>query len=92
MDNQNVNKKVKWSDMLKIWRYVKSKWVFKIKCDGTFCARIKACEYSQIPRVDSKDNYPPAVNNISLHLLLFAMLFLGLTTNIADVKLLFLLW
>ena len=51
-------------------RCVKSKWVFKIKRDGTFRARIVACGYSQIPGVDFSDNYAPVVNDITFRMLL----------------------
>ena len=67
-------------------RRIESKWVFKIKRDGKFCARIAACGYSQIARVDFKDNYPPVVNNISFRLLILTMLFFDLKGKIANVE------
>ena len=90
MDTRKVYRRFKRSDMPKNRRCVKSKWVFKIKRDGTFRARIVACGYSQIAGVDFKDNYSPVVNDISFRILLLAMLFFGLTGKIADVETAFL--
>ena len=46
MEKRKIWKKVKRSDMPSDCRCVKSKWVFKIKRDVTFCARLVACGYS----------------------------------------------
>ena len=65
MKTREVWKKIKRNQIPPNWRCVKSKWVFKIKRDGTFRARIVACGYSQIPGVNFSDNYAPVVNDIT---------------------------
>ena len=44
---------------------VKSKSVFKVKQNGVFRARLVACGYSQVPRVDFHDSFTPVVNDLS---------------------------
>ena len=43
-------------------RLIGNKWVFKIKRDGTYRARLVALGYSQIPGVDYTDNFAPAAH------------------------------
>jgi hypothetical protein len=50
-------------------RCVKSKWVFKIKRNGVFCAGLVACGYSQIPGVDFSERFSPVANDITIRLL-----------------------
>ena len=52
MEKLNVGKKIKRQDMPEGQRCVKHKWVFEIKRNGVFHARLVACGYSQIPGVD----------------------------------------
>ena len=56
------------------WRCVKCKWVFKIKRNGVFRARLVACGYSQIPGVDYSNSYSPIVHDITFRALLLAMI------------------
>ena len=51
-DNHNIWVKTKKSQIPKNRRCVKCKWVFKIKRNGKFRARLVACGYIQIPGVD----------------------------------------
>jgi len=71
-------------------RCIKSKWVFSIKRDGTYRARIVACGYSQIPGVDFTDNYAPVVNDVTWRIMVIAMLIWGLDAIIIDVETAFL--
>ena len=71
-------------------RLVKCKWVFKIKRNGTFRARLVACGYSQIPGVDFSQSYSPVINDITFRMLLLAMIYFGLSGKIADVETAFL--
>jgi hypothetical protein len=73
-----------------IWRgrrCVKHKWVFDIKRDGTFKARLLACGYSQIPGVDFTDVYSPVVQDVTFRIMLIlAELKWKLKTMIVDVE------
>ena len=71
-------------------RCVKCKWVFKVKRNGVYRARLVACEYSQIPGVDFTENYSPVVNDITFRLMLIAKMVFGLKTKIVDVETAFL--
>ena len=90
MKSRKVWKKIKRIMIPSNRRCVKSKWVFKIKRDGTFRARIVACGYSQIPGVDFSDNYAPVVNDITFRMLLIVLIFFALSAKIADVETAFL--
>ena len=67
-------------------RCVKCKWVFNIKRNGVFRARLVACGYSQIPGVDFSENYSPVVHDITFRLLLLAMILFSLSAKIVDVE------
>ena len=90
MDKREVWTVTKRSEIPSNRRVVKTKWVFTIKRNGIFRARLVACGYSQIPGVDFTENYSPVVNDVSFRLLLLAMLMFGLSGKIADVETAFL--
>ena len=90
MNTRQVWRKIKRIEIPANQRCVKSKWVFKIKRDGTFRARIVACGYSQIPGVDFSDNYAPVVNDITFRLMLIVLIIYALSSKIADVETAFL--
>ena len=71
-------------------RCVKCKWVFKIKRNGVFRARLVACGYSQIAGVDFSENYSPVVNDISFRIGLIVMIVWRLTGKLVDVETAFL--
>ena len=81
-----VWQKIKRSQIPSDQRCVKSKWVFKIKCNGVYRARIVACGYSQIPGVDFSENYLPVVNDINNSLLIVAMIIFHLSAKIVDIE------
>ena len=63
MINRGVWRKI---DKVKIpenRRLIGNKWVFKIKRDGTYRARLVALGYSQIPGVDYTDNFAPVAGD-----------------------------
>ena len=71
-------------------RCVKNKWVFKIKRNGVFRARLVACGYSQIAGVDFLDNYAPVINDVTWRILMVIMLRENLDGIIIDVETAFL--
>ena len=62
------------SDVPDNQRCVKCKWVFKIKRNGVFRARLVACGHIQIPGVDYSDSYSPVAHDITFRALLLAMM------------------
>ena len=46
------------------------KWVFKLKRDGTYRARLVALGYSQVPCVNFTDNFAPIVNGMTFRVVL----------------------
>ena len=64
MINRGVWRKI---DKVKIpenRRLIGNKWVFKIKRDGTYRARLVALGYSQIPGVDYTENFAPGAHDV----------------------------
>ena len=55
-------------------RLIGNKWVFKIKSDGTYRARLVALGYSQIPGVDYTDNFAPVAHDVSFRIALARMM------------------
>ena len=76
--------------MPSIRRCVRSKWVFKIKRNGVYRARLVACGYSQIPGVDFSQNYSPVVHDITFRLLILMQMIFRLESKIVDVETAFL--
>ena len=69
-----------------VWRHVKRKdhpndhrlvgcrWVFKVKRNGVYHARLVAKHFSQIPGIDFTDNYSPVVNDVTFRVVVPRML------------------
>ena len=62
------------------------KWVFKIKRDGTYSARLVALGYSQEPHVDFTDNFAPVVNDVTFRVALTRMMMEDLNCMLMDVE------
>jgi hypothetical protein len=59
MDKQQVWEIIKKEDIPEDRRTIKCKWIFKIKQNKIFRARLVACEYSQIPGIDFNESFAP---------------------------------
>ena len=89
-DQQGSLRKI---DKLKIpenRRLIGNKWVFKIKRDGTYRARLAALGYSQIPRVDYTDNFAPVAHDVSFRIALARKMVEKLDSLVIDVETAFL--
>ena len=90
MINRGVWRKI---DKMKIpenRRLIGNKWVFKIKRDGTYRARLVALGYSQIPGVDFTDNFAPVAHDVSFRIALARMMVEKLDSLVMDVETAFL--
>ena len=90
MESKKVWEIVKKEDIPKDRRCIKCKWIFKMKRNGVFRARLVACGYSQIPGIDFNESYAPVINNVSFRIMLIAKLVWGLQASIVDVETAFL--
>ena len=66
-------------------RLIENKWVFKIKRDGTYRARLVVLGYSQIPVVDYTDNFAPVAHDVSFRITLVRMMVENLDRLVMDV-------
>ena len=89
MINRGVFRKVKQSSMPTGTRCVKNKWVFKVKRNGIFCARLVACGYSQIPGMDFQEHFAPIVNDTSYRIMIAVMMMMGLKAKIVNIEMAF---
>ena len=71
-------------------RLIGNKWVFKIKRDGTYRARLDAVGYSQIPGIDYTDNFAPVAHDVSFMIALTRMMVEKLNSLVMDVETAFL--
>ena len=67
-------------------RLIGNKWVFKIKRDGTYRARLVALGHSQIPGVDYTDNFAPVPHDVSFSIALARMMVEKLDSLVMDVE------
>ncbi len=67
-------------------RCVKCKWVFKLKRNGVYRARLVACGYTQIPGVDFTDAFSPVIHDTTWRILLICKLLWGLHACLIDVE------
>ena len=91
MNNRKVWRKIERSQLPSDRRCVKSKWVFKIKRNGVYRARLVACGYSQIPGVDfSEVPYSPVINDVTYRIMIMMSVLFGYSNVIIDVETAFL--
>jgi hypothetical protein len=90
MDKQQVWEIMKKEDIPENRRSIKCKWMFKIKRNGIFRARLVACGYSQIPGIDFNECIAPVINDITFQIMLILMVIWILEASIVYVKTAFL--
>ena len=76
---------MKIKDIPKGRNLIGSKWVFKMKRDGRFRARIVALGYTQVPGVDYTDNFSPVVHDVTLRIALIMWMIMGYDIDQMDV-------
>ena len=91
MKLRKVWRKIKRSQKPQNRRCVKHKWVFEIKQNGIFCARLVACGYSQVAGIDFQEIYSPVANDITFRILLIYLLMNGCDSLIFDIETAFLM-
>ena len=62
----------------------------EIKQNGLYRARLVACGYSQISRVNFLENYSPVMNDIKYCILLLIMIHFGFLAEVVDIETAFL--
>jgi len=90
MNDRNIWTIIKKSNMPPERRCVKNKWIFKIKRNGIFRARLVACGCSQIPGVDHDEFFAPVVNDMTFRILIICIIMANLSAKIVDVETAFL--
>ena len=66
-------------------RLVGSKWIFKIKRNGVYRARLVAKGFSQIPGEDFTKHFSPVVNDVTFRIILTQMILEGLDAKVVDI-------
>ena len=90
MINKGVWRKIDRAKIPENRGLIGNKWVFIIKRDGTYKARLVALGYSQIPGIDYTDNFAQAAHDVSFRIPLTRMMVEKLDSLVMDVKTAFL--
>jgi hypothetical protein len=97
-----INKKLKEMEKRGVWeiideknipinrRCIKNKWIFKVKRNGIFRARLVACGYSQVPGIDFSELFAPVLNDVSFRIMLIAKFVWDMTSTVVDIETAFL--
>ena len=86
MENKKVWRTVRKTDVPKDRRLIGCTWVFKIKGNGTYRARLVALGYSQVSGVDFTDNFAPVVNDVTFRVALTRMMMVDLDCMLMDLE------
>ena len=86
MLNKKVWRRVKKSDIPSDKKLIGCKWVYKLKDNGAYCARLVALGYSQRPGIDFTDYYAPVVNDTTIKVVTLISLKQGNTTEQTDIE------
>jgi hypothetical protein len=65
---------------------IKNKWIFKVKRNGIFRARLVACGYSQVPGIDFSESFAPVLNEVSFRIMLIAKLIWNMRCSVVDIE------
>ena len=74
MMDMGVWRHVKRNDHPNDHRLVGCRWVFKVKRNGVYHARLVTKGFNQIPGVDFTDNYSPVVNDVTFRVVVARMI------------------
>ena len=69
---------------------VGSKWVFKVKRNGVYRARLVDKGFSQIRGDNLKENFSPLINDMTFRIVLTRMILEGLDAKVVDINNVFL--
>ena len=90
MEEHRVWKKIKLHQKPQKKKVIKCKWVFEVKRNGVFRARLVACGYSQIPGEDFQLSFSPVANDATIRLVLLFQIVMKLTARLFDIETAFL--
>ena len=85
MLDMGVWRDVKRNDRPNDCRLVGCRWVFKVKRNGVYHARLVAKGFSQIPGVDFTDNYSPVVNDVTFRVVVVRMIIENMKGKVVDI-------
>ena len=85
MLDMGVWRHVKRNDRPNDRRLVGCRWVFKVKRNGVYRARLVAKGFSQIPGVDFTDNYSPVVNDVTFRVVVARMTIENMKGKVVDI-------
>jgi Reverse transcriptase (RNA-dependent DNA polymerase) len=86
MSAEGVWKIIQKSDMPNGQNCITSKWIFKIKRNGVYCARLVACGYSQVPGVKFQKSFATVINDVTFRILLVMIITWNLKAQVVDIK------
>ena len=90
MEKNNIWRVIKKTDVPENRRLLGAKWVFKVKKNGVFKARLVAQGFSQIPVVDDQDSFSPVIYNMTFRIVLVMWIKYGWEAEIIDIETVFL--
>jgi Reverse transcriptase (RNA-dependent DNA polymerase) len=91
MKQHKVMRVIKRNQMEPGRKCIKYKWIFDIKRDGTFKARLVAFGYSQVPGIDFQESFnSPVINDVVFPIILIFQIAFKLDSILLDVEVAFL--
>ena len=90
MEKNHVQRVIKKRDIPEIRRLLGAKWVFRVKKNGIFKARLVAQGFSHIPRVDHQENISLVLYNTTFRIIFFMWIKYKWEAEIIDIETAFL--